>query len=45
MKWIQRQTGESVDDEALCDYLRESHALVAAKLTRKARADLGLAGG
>lgn len=42
MKWIQRQTGESVDDAALCDYLRESHSLVAAKLTRKARADLGL---
>lgn len=42
MKWIQRQTGESVDDAALCDYLRESHGLVAAKLTRKARADLGL---
>ncbi len=45
MKWIQRQTGESVDDAALCDYLRESHGLVAAKLTRKARNDLGLAGG
>ena len=45
MKWIQRQTGESVDDAALCDYLRESHGLVAAKLTRKARADLGLSGG
>ena len=42
MKWIQRQTGESVDDAALCDYLLESHGLVAAKLTRKARADLGL---
>jgi len=42
MKWIQRQTDESVDDAALCDYLRESHALVAAKLTRKERADLGL---
>jgi predicted DNA-binding protein (MmcQ/YjbR family) len=45
MKWIQRQTGESVDDAALRDYLRESHGLVAAKLTRKARADLGLMGG
>lgn len=42
MKWIQRQTGESVDDPALCDYLTESHGLVAAKLTRKARTDLGL---
>jgi predicted DNA-binding protein (MmcQ/YjbR family) len=45
MKWIQRQTGESVDDAALCDYLKESHGLVAAKLTRKARADLGLTRG
>ena len=28
MKWIQRQTEESMDDEALKDYIRESHRLV-----------------
>lgn len=42
MKWIQRCDAGSIDDEALRDYLRESHRLVAAKLTRKARAELGL---
>ena len=31
MKWIQRQTDESMDDEALRDYLRESHRLVGAR--------------
>ncbi|TGQ45925.1 MULTISPECIES: MmcQ/YjbR family DNA-binding protein [unclassified Mesorhizobium] len=42
MKWIQRQTRQSMDDEALKDYLRESHRLVALKLTRQARKELGL---
>ena len=42
MKWIQRQRREAMDDDALRDYLRESHRLVAAKLTRKARQSLGL---
>lgn len=42
MSWIQRQTDEAMPDEALQDYLRESHRLVAAKLTRRVRAELGL---
>jgi len=42
MKWIQRQTDESMDDEALCDYLRESHRLVSLNLSKKVRAQLGL---
>ncbi len=42
MKWIQRVSPESMDDAALKDYLRESHRLVAAGLTSKARAELGL---
>lgn len=42
MKWIQRRTSQSVDDTALKDYLRESHRLVVLKLTRQARAELGL---
>jgi predicted DNA-binding protein (MmcQ/YjbR family) len=42
MKWIQRLTDESMDDEALRDYLRESRRLVALKLPRKLRAELGI---
>jgi predicted DNA-binding protein (MmcQ/YjbR family) len=42
MSWIQRLTNEAMPDEALRDYLRESHRLVAAKLTKRARAELGL---
>lgn len=41
MKWIQRQTRESMDDDALCDYLRESHRIVAAGLPKKLRIALG----
>ena len=42
MKWIQRQSAESMDDDALRDYLRDSHRLVAAKLTKQVRKQLGL---
>jgi predicted DNA-binding protein (MmcQ/YjbR family) len=42
MKWIQRFSEATMDDDALKDYLAESHRLVAAGLTRKARASLGL---
>lgn len=42
MTWIQRVSGDSMDDDALKDYLRESHRLVAEKLTRKLRRELGL---
>lgn len=42
MKWIQRQTSQSMDDAALKDYLRESHRLVVRKLTKLARSELGL---
>ena len=42
MKWIQWLNGESMPDDALRDYLAESHRLVAAGLTRRARAELGL---
>lgn len=44
MKWIQRYSAATLDDAALRDYLRESHRLVAAKLTKKLRAELGLHG-
>jgi predicted DNA-binding protein (MmcQ/YjbR family) len=42
MTWIQRRTSQSMDDAALKDYLRESHRLVALKLTKLARGELGL---
>ncbi|MBA1145064.1 MmcQ/YjbR family DNA-binding protein [Mesorhizobium neociceri] len=42
MKWIQRQTSQSMDDGALKDYLRESHRLVVLKLTKQTRKELGL---
>ena len=42
MKWIQRFSNEGLPDDAFRDYLRESHRLVAAGLTRKLRAELGL---
>lgn len=45
MSWIQRVNAETMDDEALKDYLRESHRLVAAKLTRRLRRELGLGPG
>lgn len=44
MKWIQRTRSADIDDAGLRDYLAESHRLVAAGLTRKARSELGLDG-
>src|SRR5262245_22886752 len=41
MKWIQFRSGESMDDETLKDYLRESQRLVGLKLSRKLRSELG----
>lgn len=41
MTWIQRFSAETMDDGALKDYLAESHRIVAAKLTRKLRRELG----
>ncbi|MBO6724031.1 MAG: MmcQ/YjbR family DNA-binding protein [Rhizobiaceae bacterium] len=42
MKWIQRTDTTSMDDEALQDYLRESHRIVSSGLPKKKRAELGL---
>ena len=41
MKWIQRVTDESMDDEGLKAYLAESHRLVAAGLSARVRRELG----
>lgn len=42
MSWIQRQSDESMPDDAFRDYLRESHRLVALKLPKRLRAELKL---
>ena len=43
MKWIQHYTKPGLPDDALGDYLRASHRIVARGLTRKKRNELGLA--
>lgn len=40
-QWV-RVTPGALDAELLAGYIRESHRLIAAKLTRKLRAELGL---
>jgi predicted DNA-binding protein (MmcQ/YjbR family) len=40
--WLQRQTAETLDDDALKDYLRESHRLAALNLPKRAQRELGL---
>ena len=42
MKWIQRQTDASMDDETLKDYVGESHRLVVLKLPKLTRKEIGL---
>lgn len=42
MKWIQRQSGESMDDAALRDYVAESYRLVSAGLPKRLKSELGL---
>ena len=42
MKWIQQYDLPGLSDDDLKDYLRESHRLVAAGLSRKKRRELGL---
>lgn len=44
MSWIQRMNDEGMDDEALKDYLAESHRLVAVKLPRRVKREIGLPG-
>ncbi|MBW3096463.1 MmcQ/YjbR family DNA-binding protein [Pseudohoeflea coraliihabitans] len=42
MKWLQWCDDRTIDEATLCDLIAESHALVTAKLTKKARSELGL---
>jgi predicted DNA-binding protein (MmcQ/YjbR family) len=41
-KWVRFDDLAEVDDAEMTDWLATAHALVAAKLTRKQRAELGL---
>ena len=42
LKWIQHYAKPGLDDGALRDYIRQSHALVARGLSKKKRVELGL---
>ena len=42
MKWIQCTGNQSLNDDALQEYLTESHRLVSLNLSKKKRAELGL---
>ena len=42
MKWIQRTSAETLPDDELLTYLRDSYRLVAAGLTKKKQKELGL---
>lgn len=42
-KWVAFEALEDLDPEEVRDWLAAAHALVAAKLTRRVRAELGLA--
>ena len=41
-KWIQMNGEPGLDDDAMKDYIAESHRLISLKLTKKLQADLGL---
>ena len=40
--WLQRRSAETLDDAALCDYLRESYRLAAQNLPKRLQRELGL---
>jgi predicted DNA-binding protein (MmcQ/YjbR family) len=42
MKWIQHYAKPGLPDDALEDYLRESHRIVSLGLTKKKQRELGL---
>ena len=42
--WVMFDDVSALDDAEVTDWLKTAHELVAGKLTRKARAELGLAG-
>ncbi|MFG1379951.1 MmcQ/YjbR family DNA-binding protein, partial [Xanthobacter autotrophicus] len=42
LKWIQHHAKPGLTDAELCDYIRQSHAIVSQGLSKKMRAELGL---
>lgn len=44
-KWVMLKPADVLPDDQLLEYLRRSHAMIAAKLTKKMRADLGIVQG
>jgi predicted DNA-binding protein (MmcQ/YjbR family) len=42
LKWIQHFARPGLADAALCDYIRQSHAMIAEGLSKKRRTELGL---
>ena len=41
-KWVKLKSPDALSDEALVDYLKEAHRIVASGLTKKVRTELGL---
>lgn len=41
-KWLQLQEPGALSDEDIKSYIKDAHAIIAAKLTKKLRAELGL---
>nr|WP_155191126.1 MmcQ/YjbR family DNA-binding protein [Roseibium denhamense] len=41
-KWVQRETASTISDDDLKAYLKEAHKIIAAKLTKKQKKELGL---
>ncbi len=41
-KWVQLQTEDAMRNEDIKSYIREAHSIIAAKLTKKQRGELGL---
>jgi predicted DNA-binding protein (MmcQ/YjbR family) len=41
-KWVQLIAHDALSNDTLASYVAQAHALVAAKLTKKARAEIGL---
>jgi predicted DNA-binding protein (MmcQ/YjbR family) len=42
-KWVQLASGDALSDKDVAAYLQQAHSMVAARLTKKRRAQLGLA--
>ena len=42
MKWIQHHSAPGLDDEALCEHIEASYHMAIKRLTKKARAEMGL---